>query len=56
MDRILFRCWKDRKPYDEAIYQRALTTRRPNQQLTAAAVKLQWKTVVGFSKIALAGG
>lgn len=24
--RIIFRCWKDRKPYDEAIYMRALRT------------------------------
>jgi hypothetical protein len=22
--RILFRCWKERKPYDEAVYQQAL--------------------------------
>src|SRR5215472_10419495 len=25
--RVLFRCWKERKPYDEAIYQRALDAR-----------------------------
>lgn len=53
--RILFRCWKDRKPYDEAAYQGALAARRLNQQATAAAVELQWKKVAGFSKIALAG-
>jgi transposase len=53
--RILFRCWKDRKPYDEATYQRAFTARRRNPQPTAAAVELQWKNVAGFSKIAPAG-
>jgi hypothetical protein len=53
--RILFRCWKDRKPYDEAVYRRAMTARRPNQQPTAEAVELQWKNVAGFSKLAVAG-
>ena len=53
--RILFRCWKDRKPYDEAVYQRALTARLPNQQPTALAVELQWKNAAGFKKIARAG-
>jgi signal transduction histidine kinase len=38
---ILFRCWKDRIPYDEAVYQSALAARRPNQQATAAVVELQ---------------
>jgi transposase len=26
--RIIFRCWKDRKPYDEAVYTNSLKTRR----------------------------
>jgi transposase len=26
--RIMFRCWKDRKPYDEALYCKSLKTRR----------------------------
>jgi hypothetical protein len=51
---ILFRCWKDHKPYDEAVYQRALDARRPKQQTVAHPVELQWKNVAGFSKIAVA--
>jgi hypothetical protein len=50
--RILFRCWKERKPYDEAIYQRALDARRPKKQLAAQTVELQWKNVAGVLKIA----
>jgi transposase len=53
--RILFRCWKDRKPYDEATYQRALVARRPNQARTGQPVELQWKTVAGFWKISPSG-
>jgi transposase len=50
--RILFRCWKTNKPYDELAYQQALARRRtpgPDQP-----VKTQWKTVAGFRKIAVA--
>jgi hypothetical protein len=47
------RCWKEHKPYDESIYQRALDARRPKTQLTAPAVELQWKNVAGFLKIAI---
>ena len=53
--RILFRCWKERKPYDEAVYLRALDARRPKKQLSAQPVELQWKNGAGFSKIAVAG-
>jgi transposase len=52
--RILFRCWKERKPYDEAVYQRALDARRPKKQLPVQPVELQWKSVAGFSKIVIA--
>lgn len=52
--RILFRCWKDRTPYDETTYQRALAIRRPKKSDKAQAVELQWKKVAGFSKITLA--
>lgn len=45
--RILFRCWKDHKPYDEAAYERALMARRPKSQ----SVELQWKKIAGFNKI-----
>ena len=51
--RILFRCWKERKPYDEAIYQRALDARHPKTQLAAPAEELQWVNVAGFLKIAI---
>ena len=53
--RILFRCWKDRTPYDEAVYKGSLAARRPYQQVTAAVVELQWKSVAGFRKSSIAG-
>src|SRR5215469_2438015 len=53
--RILVRCWKDGKPYDEATYQRALAARRPNQAPPAQSVEVQWKSVAGFWKIAPQG-
>jgi hypothetical protein len=52
--RILFRCWKERKPYDEPIYLRARATRRA-KPAAAEAVQLQWKNVADFSKIVIAG-
>jgi transposase len=51
--RILVRCWKDHKPYDEAVYERALSARRAKPP-EAATVELQWKNVVGFQKITTA--
>jgi len=48
--RILFRCWKDRKPYEEAAYQQALARRRPNPPTEEPSVQLQWKTVAGLAK------
>jgi hypothetical protein len=51
--RILFRCWKERKPYDEAISQRALDARRPKTQLAAPDEELHWKNVAGFLKMAI---
>jgi transposase len=50
--RILFRCWKDRKPYDEQLYLTSL--RRRNGLLgpaVASATCVGWKTVAGFSKL-----
>lgn len=47
--RILYRCWKDRTPYDETRYQEALRRRgspRPN-----APTKFQWETCAGFSRL-----
>lgn len=51
--RILFRCWKDRRPYDELMYQHALAVRRPKPK-AAETVELQWKNVAGFNKITIA--
>jgi hypothetical protein len=48
--RILVRCWRDRKPYDEAAYLRALSARRP-RPAEVERVELQWKNVAGFRKI-----
>lgn len=53
--RILFRCWKERKPYDEATYQRAIDARRPKKPLPSQPVELQWKNIAGFNKIVVAG-
>ena len=48
--RILFRCWKDRKPYREDFYREALA-RHQQRASKRAPVQLQWKTCAGFSKI-----
>jgi transposase len=50
--RILFRCWKDRKPYDEQLYVTSL--RRRSSLLgpgLASATCVGWTTVAGFSKL-----
>ena len=50
--RIIFRCWKDGKPYDEEAYLNSL--RRRGSQLGAAlapATGLGWRTVAGFQKL-----
>ncbi len=50
--RILFRCWKDRKPYDEQLYLRSV--RRRSGLLgapVASATCVGWATVAGFSKL-----
>jgi transposase len=50
--RILFRCWKDRRPYDEQLY---LTSLRRRSGLLgpalASATCFEWTTVAGFSKL-----
>lgn len=46
--RILYRCWKDRTPYDENRYLEALRRRRaprPN-----ASTNFRWETSAGFSR------
>lgn len=50
--RVLFRCWKDGRPYDEQIYVQALAKRNSSLKLTAgSSTKLVWKTVGGFKKL-----
>ncbi len=49
--RILYRCWKDGVPYDEARYLKA----RPQPQseppkISTPAVDIDWKSFAGFSK------
>ena len=41
--RILFRCWKDRTPYDEIAYQQAACAPSTQPANGASAVELQWK-------------
>jgi transposase len=53
--RILFRCWKDRVPYDETMYRNARKSRHsPAATADDQVVNLQWKTVAGFLKISAA--
>jgi len=50
--RIIYRCWKDGKPYDEEIYLQSL--RRRGSQLKAAlgcTTPFEWTTVAGFKKL-----
>ena len=52
--RILFRCWKDHKPYNEQAYQQALALRR-QKQTAGQLVEVKWKNVAGFMKITAPG-
>lgn len=50
--RIIFRCWKDGKPYDEQVYQNSLRRRRSLlADFMGVATGLTWKTVAGFQKL-----
>ena len=44
--RILFRCWKDSVPYDEARYALILQNRA-----TPKPVEIRFKNVAGFTKL-----
>jgi transposase len=50
--RIIFRCWKDGKPYDEEVYLQSLR-RRGSLHVGALGVSTNatWKTVAGFQKL-----
>lgn len=47
--RILYRCWQNRTPYQEALYAATLARRAPADN--AAPVEFLWTTTAGFSKI-----
>jgi hypothetical protein len=47
--RIIFRCWKQSKLYDEEIYLQSLQKRR--SPLGAPSTALGWKSVAGFQKL-----
>lgn len=51
--RIIYRCWKDRRPYDESLYLAQLQRRgQPKEKPTArpGSLEIEWKTTAGFSK------
>jgi Transposase IS116/IS110/IS902 family len=54
--RILFRCWKDRTPYDEGVYLRALANRQPRPPANShppsgPQPKFIWTSRAGFNKL-----
>ena len=58
--RIAFRCWKDRKPYDDSKYEVALQRRAKAapepMQSSPLQLPLQWISCAGFQKLALNNG
>ena len=49
--RIIFRCWKDRKPYDEATFLQSQRRRSATLGASVASVTdAGWKKVAGFNK------
>jgi transposase len=50
--RIIFRCWKDGKPYDELAYLETLQKRNsPLKACLASTTPIEWKNVAGFKKL-----
>jgi transposase len=50
--RIIFRCWKDGKPYDELAYLETLAKRNsPLKACFASTTPVEWKTVGDFKKL-----
>jgi len=50
--RIIFRCWKDGKPYDEQIYQHSLRRRGSLlADILGGATGFSWKPVAGIQKL-----
>jgi transposase len=52
--RIVFRCWKDRVPYDEARHAANLSRRASTNASSAPTVTIEWKNVAGFQKLSIA--
>jgi len=52
--RILFACWTNGTPYQEATYLNSLLKRRsPLQRLLGPATIVEWKQVAGFNKLSI---
>jgi hypothetical protein len=51
---ILFTCWKERKPYNEAIYRRALGACPPEETACRSSCGASVENVASFRKIAIA--
>lgn len=52
--RILYRCWKDRKPYDASLYEarlRITSSQPPTIDQVHETLNIQWKNQAGFSKL-----
>jgi len=49
--RIFFRCWRDRIPYSEQLYLKALQKRVPSP--APPPVEIGWKTCAGFAKLSV---
>jgi transposase len=49
--RIIFRCWKDGKPYDESVYLQSRRRRGSLLGTLAPATCVGWKPVAGFQKL-----
>lgn len=53
--RIYFRCWQDRVPYNDKLYEEALRKHAAKPKSTktdsAATPTIQWKSCAGFSKV-----
>jgi hypothetical protein len=52
--RIAFRCWKDRKPYDDSRYEAALRRHAPagSPEPASQEIQVMWICCAGFHKIA----
>jgi transposase len=58
--RIVFRCWKDAKPYDDSKYEGILQTRAKSSagrpQPSPWELPIQWISCAGFQKLAFKNG